>query len=63
MFHVCDYKWISNILVSSPLCFLQRDTYVKEMAGETPNDRNDRGLSFPFSSLFKFRVENIETLF
>ena len=26
--------------------FVDRDTYVKEMSGETKNDRNDRGLLF-----------------
>lgn len=25
---------------------IDRDTYVKEMSGETKNDRNDRGLFF-----------------
>lgn len=28
------------------LLALDRDTYVKEMSGETKNDRNDRGLLF-----------------
>lgn len=29
--------------------FFYRDTYVKAMVGESPNDRNDRGLVLAFS--------------
>lgn len=34
------------IVIIWSLFLLCRDTYVKQMAGESPNDRNDRGLLF-----------------
>lgn len=43
-----------EIMIFFPLCSW-RDTYVKAMPGESPNDRNDRGLFFPWMANTAFK--------